>query len=104
MKVRVLTDSYPGKSFEGTLTAINPDVDSATRNVRLQATFDNPDELIRPGMFAEVEVLLPSEEKVLVVPATAVFSAPYGDSVYVIESKPDKAGKPQLIATQKFIR
>jgi membrane fusion protein (multidrug efflux system) len=55
-------------------------------------------------MFARIEVQLPGEQKVLVVPATAVFSAPYGDSVYVIESKPGKDGKPQLTVRQQFVR
>ena len=59
MSVRVTTDTYPGREFEGTLTAINPDLDQSTRSVGLQATFANPDQLLRPGMFARAEVLLP---------------------------------------------
>ena len=56
-------------------------------------------------MFARVEVLLPEEQPVLVIPATSVLSAPYGDSVYVIESKPGKDnGKPELVVRQQFIR
>lgn len=104
MAVRLSTDAYPGKEFEGTLTAINPDLDPSTRSVGLQATLKNADQLLRPGMFTRVEVLLPEEQNVLVIPATAVLSAPYGDSVYVIESKPDKQGKPGLIVRQQFIR
>src|ERR1035437_288864 len=105
MKVRVTTDAYPDRNFDGTLTAINPDLDPQTRSVGLQATFDNPEQLLRPGMFARVEVLLPEEQSVVVIPATSVLSAPYGDSVYVIESKPGKdSGKPQLAVRQQFIR
>jgi membrane fusion protein (multidrug efflux system) len=105
MTVRVTTDTYPGRVFDGTLTAINPDLDQSTRSVGLQATFANADQLLRPGMFARAEVLLPEEEPVLVIPATSVLSAPYGDSVYVIESKPGKDnGKPQLVVRQQFIR
>ena len=105
MTVRVTTDTYPGRKFEGKLTAINPDLDQSTRSVGLQATFANPDQLLRPGMFARIEVLLPEEQPVLVIPATAVLSAPYGDSVYVIESKTGKGqGKPQLVVRQQFIR
>jgi membrane fusion protein, multidrug efflux system len=105
MSVRVTTDTYPGRKFEGKLTAINPDLDQSTRSVGLQATFANPDQSLRPGMFARVEVLLPEEQPVLVIPATAVLSAPYGDSVYVIESKQGKdQGKPQLVVRQQFIR
>jgi membrane fusion protein (multidrug efflux system) len=73
--------------------------------VGLQATFANPEQLLRPGMFARVQVLLPEEQTVLAVPATSVLSAPYGDSVYVIESKPGKdGGKSQLVVRQQFIR
>jgi membrane fusion protein (multidrug efflux system) len=105
MRVRVTTDAYPERRFDGTLTAINPDLDQSTRSVGLQATFVNPDQLLRPGMFARVEVLLPEEEPVLVIPATSVLSAPYGDSVYVIESKPGKDNaKPELAVRQQFIR
>ena len=85
MPVRVSTDTYTNRPFEGKLTAINPDLDAMTRSVRLQATLDNPDQLLRPGMFARIEALLPTEKNVLVIPATAVLSAPYGDSVFVIE-------------------
>jgi membrane fusion protein, multidrug efflux system len=104
MRVRVSTDAYPGQQFDGTLSAINPDLDPGTRSVGLQATFQNPDERLRPGMFARVELLLSEEDKVLVIPATAVLSAPYGDSVYVVESKTDQEGKPALTARQQFVR
>jgi len=105
MRVRLTTDAYPGRPFEGSLTAINPDLDPSTRSVGLQATFENADQALRPGMFARVEVLLPEEEPVLVVPATSVLSAPFGDSVFVIESKPGKdGGKPGLTVRQQFIR
>jgi membrane fusion protein (multidrug efflux system) len=102
LKVRVSTDTYPDRRFEGTLTAINPDLDASTRSVRLQATFGNADQALRPGMFARVQVLLPSEQPVLAIPATAVLSAPYGDSVYVIE--PATNGASGLVVRQQFIR
>ncbi|MBP9899903.1 MAG: efflux RND transporter periplasmic adaptor subunit [Verrucomicrobia bacterium] len=105
MRVRLASDTYPGRKFEGVLTAIDPDLDATTRSVGLQATFANADELLRPGMFARVEVLLPEEQNVLVIPATSVLSAPFGDSVFIIESKPAKDGAaPQLVVRQQFIR
>jgi membrane fusion protein (multidrug efflux system) len=103
MKVRVSADTYTNKNFEGSLTAINPDLDQTTRSVRLQATLDNPEQLLRPGMFARVEVLLPSEENVLVIPATSILSAPYGDSVYVIEKGTNAPGT-NLVVRQQFVR
>src|SRR5215475_14015101 len=93
MQVRITTDTYPDRKFDGKLLALNPDLDLTTRSVALRATFDNPDQALRPGMYAKVEVLLPVEKSVLVVPATSVLSAPYGDSVYVIESGPELVGQ-----------
>jgi membrane fusion protein, multidrug efflux system len=108
MAVRVTLDAYTNKQFEGMLTAINPDVDTTTRNVRLQATLDNADKFLHPGMFARIEVVLPAEENVLVIPATAILSAPYGDSVYVIEKStnaPAAGGAgPELVVRQQFVR
>ncbi|HWD94484.1 MAG TPA: efflux RND transporter periplasmic adaptor subunit [Verrucomicrobiae bacterium] len=101
MPVRVTVDTYTNKPFEGTLTAINPDLDVSTRNVRLQATLDNPEQLLRPGMFARIEVVLPSDESVTVIPATAILSAPYGDSVYVIEKGTNGPGQ---VVRQQFVR
>jgi membrane fusion protein (multidrug efflux system) len=105
MKVRLRTDAFPDRTFEGTLSAINPDLDATTRSIGLQATFNNPDQLLRPGMFAKVEVLLPSEENVLAIPLTAVLSAPFGDSVYVVESAPVSGKTPaETVVRQQFIR
>ncbi len=104
MRVRMTTDAYPDKPFTGKLTAINPDLDSSTRSVAVQATFENKEQELRPGMFVRVEVLLPETEPVLVIPATAVLSEPFGDSVYVVESKAGKAGTPELTVRHQFIR
>lgn len=103
--VRVTADAAPGQTFEGKVTAINSEVDTATRNVRAQATLDNSGEKFRPGMFANVEIVLPTSENVLAIPVTAVLYAPYGDSVFVVESKKDEAsGKTQQVLRQQFIR
>jgi membrane fusion protein (multidrug efflux system) len=99
-KVNVATDVFPDKVFEGELSAINPEVDSATRSLRLRATLKNPEAQLRPGMFAKVQVGLPQQEKALLVPSTAVMFAPYGDSVFVVDNKDPK--KPTV--QQKFVR
>jgi len=105
LKIRLTIDAFPDKAFEGSLTAINPDLDASTRSVGLQATFENADQLLRPGMFARVEVLLPEQKNVLVIPITSILSAPYGDSVYVIESAPGKNGSaPGLSVRQQFVK
>lgn len=105
MKVEVTTDAVPDRKFAGTLTALNSSIDAATRSVPLQGTLENKDHLLRPGMFAKVEVVLPQEKPVLVIPATAVAYAPYGDSVFVIEQQKDeKSGQSGLVLRQQFVR
>lgn len=105
LAVKVTTDAIPGREFDGKLTAINSSVDPVTRNVALQATVDNTDHALRPGMFGRVKVFLPQSNPTLFIPATAVSYAPYGNSVFLIEKKhDDKTGKDSLILRQQFIR
>ena len=100
LQVRVTSDTYPDQSFAGAVTAINPDLDQTTRSVRLQATFENADQRLHPGMFMRVEVIFPEEQTVLAVPGTSILSAPYGDSVYVVETNPTNA---TLAVRQQFV-
>jgi membrane fusion protein, multidrug efflux system len=103
-RVRMRTDIFPGASWEGAVSTINPEVDVATRNVRVRATFQNADGRLRPGMFVNLEVLSRERRRALVLPATAVLYAPYGDSVYALEEMKDQAGKPAIQAKQTFVR
>lgn len=103
MAVKVTTDAMPGRVFEGTLTAIEPAVDATTRNINLQAMLQNHDGALRQGMFVAVSVLVPGTFERVVIPATAVIFAPYGDSVFVVTEVAGKNG-PRLEAHQKFIR
>jgi membrane fusion protein (multidrug efflux system) len=103
--VRVHTDVVPGREFTGKLTALNSSVDPVTRNVTLQATIENKDRALRPGMFTKIDVLLPEKQKTLIVPGTAISYAPYGDSVFVIEKKKDETtGKESQVLRQQFVR
>lgn len=106
LRVQVSADAYPGQPFEGEITAINPDIDTVTRNVRVQATLSNLDGRLRPGMFVEIALLLERTDQVLVIPATAVLRAPYGDSLFVIQEgeEVDADGKKPLVVQQKFVR
>ena len=104
MTVRVVSDAFPGQTFSGELSAINPEVELTTRNVRLRATLANPQALLRPGMFVTVAAELPDTEPVLMIPATAVLYAPYGDSVFVVEEKKDeKTGAVGKVLNQRFV-
>jgi membrane fusion protein (multidrug efflux system) len=105
LEVTVRSDAFPGRLFKGKLTAINSMVDPVTRNVSLQATLENPDHALHPGMFAKVEVALAETKKTIVIPGSAVSYAPYGDSVFVIEKQKDpKTGKESEVLRQQFAR
>lgn len=106
LEVRVTSNAVPDRIFQGTITAINTEIDIATRTVRAQATLDvkseNGDTIpaLLPGMFASVEVVLPDVKPVLMVPLTAVSFATFGDSVFVLENDENE----QLTARQQFVQ
>jgi membrane fusion protein, multidrug efflux system len=102
--VRIGVDAYPGRSFEGKITAIEPQVATETRNIRVQATVANPDRILKPGMFATTTVVLPEKAPVLTVPETAVDYTLYGDSVFLITEKKEDDGKTSLTAVRTFVR
>jgi membrane fusion protein (multidrug efflux system) len=102
--VALRTDTFPDASWKGAITAINPGVDEATRNVKVRATFQNADGRLRAGMFANVEVLSSEKRPVVLIPVTSVLFAPYGDTVFLLEKKKDEAGKDQLTVKQQFVR
>jgi membrane fusion protein (multidrug efflux system) len=98
-KVEVISDNLDGKSIIGTVTAVDPDVAADTRNFKIQATVDNPEELLRPGMFVTVKVETGTVTDGIVIPVSSINSAPYGDSIFVVESKDDKK-----IVAQRFVK
>jgi membrane fusion protein (multidrug efflux system) len=102
--LRVLTDVYPGKVFDGQLTAVNAEIDPVTRNIRLQGTLQNPGGPLRPGMFGRVLLSLGEAEEVTAIPLTSVMSATYGDSVFVVTENDEPEGAKRLVAEQRFIR
>jgi multidrug efflux system membrane fusion protein len=102
--VRILVDAYPGKIFEGKITTIEPQIATDTRNIRVQATLDNPDHILKPGMFATTTVVLPDKPAVVTVPETAVDYTLYGDSVFLITEKKGDDGKTSLTAVRTFVR
>lgn len=104
LKVSAAADALPGERFEGTIDAIDAKVDPATRNVQVRASLSNPHHRLLPGMFVTVAVDTGAAERRLTLPQTAISFNPYGNTVFVVEEKgkgPD--GKPQLVATQRFV-
>lgn len=82
--VEVRVAAYPERTFTGVIQAISPAVDRATRNVKLRALLENPEHLLRPGMFAKAATLLPEQDQVLTLPRAAITFNTYGDSVFLI--------------------
>lgn len=116
MKVSVKLSAYPEETFEGRITALEPGVNSETRNFSLQARLPNEAKKLRPGMFADVNVQLPGAEDVVTIPRTAISFNPYGNSVYVIQEKEsdeadtsgsdgnaDNESEPTLIVKRRFV-
>src|ERR1700716_1034854 len=102
--VRVAGDAYPGRTFAGKITTIEPQIATDTRNIRVQATIANPDRILKPGMFATTTVVLPDKPAVVTVPETAVDYTLYGDSVYLITEKKADDGTTSLTAVRTFVR
>ena len=103
--VQVTADAFPGKVFEARLTTIEPQVSADTRTIKLQATLDNSEHLLLPGMFANAAVVLPVQPHVVTVPETAVDYSLYGDSVFVVKQDgTDGAGKPVMKVTRTFVK
>src|ERR1700674_2061095 len=102
--VRVAVDAYPGRTFEGKITAIEPQIATDTRNIRVQATIDKPDHILKPGMFATTTVVLPDKPPVVTVPETAVDYTLYGDAVFLITEKKTDDDKTSLTAVRTFVR
>ncbi|WP_122846693.1 efflux RND transporter periplasmic adaptor subunit [Pseudomonas viridiflava] len=111
-QVQVSVSAYPGQSFDATISAINPRVDESTRNVLIRATQPNPDGRLLPGMFVDLQVILPSAPSQVVVPESAITYSLYGNSVYVVVARQTEAGKPesnprdepQLTVERRFVK
>ena len=102
--VAVKVDAYKDQTFAGEITAINPRVDTSTRNVQVRATLKNADRKLLPGMYATVDIATGGPQNYITLPQTAITFSPYGDTVYIVDSKDgDAGGKPQLIARQSFV-
>jgi membrane fusion protein (multidrug efflux system) len=112
MEARLAIDAYPRTEWTGAISLILPEVDVATRSVRVRATFPNPEGRLRPGMYGTVALRAADERSVLTIPSTAVLYAPYGDSVFTVQEKaaekPDeKAGGEKTaasVAQQRFVQ
>jgi len=97
-------DAFKDETFTGKITALNPRVDPSSRNVQVRATLKNADHRLIPGMYATIDIVTGEPKNYITLPQTAITYNPYGDTVYIVDSKAgDSSGKPQLIARQTFV-
>lgn len=105
MTVTAQMDALGSDAFHGKITAIEPVIDADTRNFKVQATFANPEQAMRPGMFARLQMNVGEQRDVVTIPRSAISFKPYGNSVYVLtdaESK-DEKGRPLMNVKQRFV-
>src|SRR5499427_8130624 len=104
-QVAVRSDAFPGRAFDAKVTTIEPQISADTRTIMVQATMQNPDDALLPGMFVDAQVVLPPQPDMLVLPATAVEYTLYGDSVFVIrDDGKDANGEPILKAVRTPVK
>ena len=102
--VTVQVDTFPGQNFSGQIMAINPKIDTDTRNVQVRATLKNPDHRLLPGMFATVTITTGAPKRYVTLPQTAIAFNPYGNTVYLVDDKGKNAqGQPEILARQTFV-
>jgi membrane fusion protein (multidrug efflux system) len=103
-EVRISADEIPGASLTGRVTALDSVVNQETRNVRIQATLQNRDGQLRPGMFVEAEVVTGGGQTVIALPASAINYAPFGDSVFIVSEMKSPDGKTYKGVRQQFVK
>lgn len=105
--VDLVFDAFPGKTFSGKVTAVNPKVDGTTRNIQVEATLPNPKRQLLPGMFASLSMDVGGKEKRLTLPQTAITYNPYGATVFIAKKGEvvgmDGQKKEGLVAEQVFV-
>ncbi|KAH0442117.1 efflux RND transporter periplasmic adaptor subunit [Paraburkholderia fungorum] len=99
------TNAYSGQTFTGKIQSMNPRVDSATRNIQIEATVDNRDRKLLPGMYANVKIDAGTAQRYLTLPQTAITYNPYGATVFIVKqgAQPNAQGKALPVAQQVFV-
>ncbi len=102
-KLRMTTDTYPGRVFDGEISTIAPLIDDKTGMVAVQGRFENADRSLRPGMYARLDVVLPDLQQVVIVPQTAISYSLYGNAIYVVKRAKDEKGEETLTVERLLV-
>lgn len=102
--VTVQTNAFPNKTFTGTISAIEPQVDISTRNLKVRASIANPKGELLPGLFATARVKRGDEKQYVTLPNSAITYNPYGSTLFIVKNEGKGAdGKPKLVVEQRFV-
>src|SRR6185295_18901041 len=102
--VRITANGPAGAAFTGRVTAIDSVVNEQTRNIQVQATLDNREGKLHPGMFVQAEIGTGAGQPVIALPASAISYAPYGDSVFVVTDMKAPNGQTYRGVRQQFVK
>jgi membrane fusion protein (multidrug efflux system) len=102
--VDATVEGSKNEAFQGRVSAIDPVVNDATRNVQVQATFPNRGGQLRPGMYATVRVIVDKGTPTVTLPTSAINYAPYGNSVFILEDMKGPDGKTYRGVRQQFVK
>jgi membrane fusion protein, multidrug efflux system len=91
--VTLTADTFPGITFTGHIDAINPLVDTATRNVQVEVSVDNHARQLIPGMFGHLQVAAGKTVHALTLPQSAITYNPYGATVFLVIPASNKGGQ-----------
>jgi membrane fusion protein (multidrug efflux system) len=99
--INAKVDTFPDQTFQGKIIAVNPTVDTDSRNVQMRASLPNPDHRLLPGMFATIDIAAGAPAPHITLPQTAITFNPYGSTIYLVENAPDAAnGQPSASQPQ----
>lgn len=102
--VTLRVDAMPKRTFKGKINALESLIDVDTHNLTVQATVNNKDEKLYPGLFARINVILPIKQNVILVPATAINYTVYGNTIFVVNHQKNKDGKEILTVTLRDVK
>ena len=104
LPITAAVDAYPGKLFSGAIAAINPKVDTGTRNVEVRASFQNSEHLLLPGMYAKLSINAGKPHRYVTLPTASISFSTYGDTVFLVDrAGTNEKGQPKLVARQVVV-
>jgi len=103
-KVDLVVDGFNDEKFQGVVNALDSSLDASTRNIQVQATLQNKDQRLRPGMFTRVQILAENTQQVIAIPSSAINFAPYGNSVFVVQQIKNEDGTSYEGVQEQFVQ